>query len=245
MTAPATLPAPYAVRQQRKPGTGAALDDFPTPPWATRALIRFLRGPLVQCLSICDVREPAANRGHMVRPLAEAFGRVIPSDVADYGHGWPVFDYLAPGPDIARAAWTITNPPFNRFDEFLARALDRSGVGVAMLLRQAVLEGQARHRAIWSITPPTDILQFTERCVMVAGRLLDPDVAVPLWSPKAGAMVVRKPSTASTYIWAVWHKPAMGRETRFHWTGECRRALTLPGDYPGGDGTGLARVGDA
>ncbi|MDO5606799.1 MAG: hypothetical protein Q4G25_16740 [Paracoccus sp. (in: a-proteobacteria)] len=58
-----------------------ALDDFPTPPWATRALCEALRDYIGQH----SVREPAANRGYMARPLAEYFRAVEASDIHDYG----------------------------------------------------------------------------------------------------------------------------------------------------------------
>lgn len=43
------------------------LDDFPTPPWATRALC--WRLAMRHDLAGMTVREPCANRGYMVRPL--------------------------------------------------------------------------------------------------------------------------------------------------------------------------------
>lgn len=72
-----------AVIQQRSEPHDS-LDDFPTPPWATRALCEWL---LARSLIMPDFvcREPAANRGHMVRPLDEYFTAVIGSDVHDYG----------------------------------------------------------------------------------------------------------------------------------------------------------------
>ena len=52
-------------------------------------------------------REPAANRGHMVRPLAEHFAHVSASDIHDYGAGYEVQDYLfGPPPTPPRKAQT-------------------------------------------------------------------------------------------------------------------------------------------
>ena len=68
-----------AVMQQRAEPHDS-LDDFPTPPWATRALCEWL-GP--EALADMTCREPAANRGHMVRPLREYFAHVEASDVHD------------------------------------------------------------------------------------------------------------------------------------------------------------------
>jgi hypothetical protein len=63
-----------AVMQQRSEPHDS-LDDFPTPPWATRALCEFLLFNGYE-IENCTVREPAANRGHMVRPLQEYFASV-------------------------------------------------------------------------------------------------------------------------------------------------------------------------
>src|SRR4051794_27246804 len=82
-----------------------SLDDFPTPPWATRALIKHVLFPYLggfapdQQVARMRCWEPACNRGYMARPLVEYFKRVWTSDVADYG--WDgqenVSDFLWPG----------------------------------------------------------------------------------------------------------------------------------------------------
>ena len=80
---------------QRRSEPHDSLDDFPTPPWATRALCEFLlltASDPELLLSELTCREPAANRGHMVRPLREFFDEVRGSDVHDYGAGFPVND---------------------------------------------------------------------------------------------------------------------------------------------------------
>jgi hypothetical protein len=117
---------------QRRSEPHDSLDDFPTPPWATRALCRYLQGLSDEQtgwsgpqLSQMSVREPAANRGHMVRPLQEFFGRVEASDIHDYGAGFPVQDYLF-GPPPPRTDWTITNPPFRLAEQFIKRGLESS-----------------------------------------------------------------------------------------------------------------------
>ena len=53
-----------------------SLDYFPTPPWATRALIEHVIVPDL-CpagdVYTASVWEPACGEGHMARPLAEYF----------------------------------------------------------------------------------------------------------------------------------------------------------------------------
>lgn len=199
-----------AVMQQRSEARDA-LDDFPTPPWATRALCEWL-----VAVDPFTAREPAANRGHMVRPLAEYFDHVEAADVHDYGAGFPVQDYLfGPLPDATD--WTITNPPFRLAEQFIERALATSRRGVAMLVRSAFLEGIGRHERLFSRNPPSDVLQFTERVVMHKGRL----------APEG--------STATAYCWIVWglgpNADWHRNGTRLHWIAPCRRRLERPEDY--------------
>lgn len=191
---------------QRRSEPHDSLDDFPTPPWATRALCDWLRASCM--FRLC--REPAANRGHMVKPLREYFGQVEASDIYDYGAGFPVADYIF-GPDPEPVDWTITNPPFRLAEQFITRALRTSTGGVAVIVRSAFLEGVGRHERLFNQTPPTDILQFTERVVMHRGKLS------------------AKGSTATAYCWLVWRMGAVG--TRFHWIPPCRKRLERPEDY--------------
>lgn len=204
-----------AVMQQRSEPHDS-LDDFPTPPWATRALCEFLRdGPPSEPLDMFTVREPAANRGHMVRPLLEAFGAVYGSDVHDYGAGFPVRDYLfGPTSHLSKTHWTITNPPFRLAEQFIERACDLSTRGVAMLVRAAFLEGQGRYERLFSANQPDYVLQFTERVVMHKGRL----------APEG--------STATAYAWLVWFTgPSAQTLTRLRWIAPCRKRLEREEDY--------------
>jgi hypothetical protein len=202
-----------AVMQQRSEPHDS-LDDFPTPPWATRALCDWMVDWVpYDTFDVC--REPAANRGHMVKPLSEYFTKVVATDIHDYGAGYPVRDYLF-GPMPSLTNWTITNPPFRLAEEFIARALASSSDGVAVIVRSAFLESVGRWRNLFSVNPPTDILQFSERVVMHKGKLSE------------------KGSTATAYCWLVWRisSDAMHEgETRFHWIPPCRKRLERAGDY--------------
>lgn len=199
-----------AVMQQRSEPHDS-LDDFPTPPWATRALCEWLTGRGHDLKSQL-AREPAANRGHMVRPLNEAFGGVMAADVHDYGAGFEVRDYLfGPLDHFSRTDWTITNPPFRLAEQFIERALALSLVGCAMLVRSAFLEGVGRYERIFAERPPTSILQFSERVVMHKGRL----------APEG--------STATAYCWVVWEHDAT--QTSLEWIAPCRKRLEQAADY--------------
>lgn len=198
-----------AVMQQRSEPHNS-LDDFPTPPWATRALCEFLvsKGYYVEGNT---VREPAANRGYMVRPLSEYFGRVIASDIHDYGVGYPVSDYLF-GPTDEIVDWTITNPPFRLAEQFIERMAQTSQRGYAVIVRSAFLEGVGRYNNLFSKSPPTYVLQFVERCPMTKG--------------KGDAKV----SSATAYSWLVWFTNST-RTTTLEWIAPCRKRLERDGDY--------------
>lgn len=201
-----------AVMQQRSEPHDS-LDDFPTPPWATRALCEYLISPRTvgYTLHLDSVREPAANRGHMVKPLAEYFGRVEASDIHDYGAGFPVQDYLF-GPPPPRTEWTITNPPFRLAEQFIRRGLECSNA-VAVIVRSAFLEGVGRHRDLFSVRRPRLVLQFTERVVMHKGTLS------------------AKGSTATAYCWIVWTNTGRHGPTEFDWIAPCRKRLERAEDY--------------
>lgn len=196
-----------AVMQQRSEPHNS-LDDFPTPPWATRALCEYFGFDKKDRLTC---REPSANRGHMVRPLREYFEEVEASDIHDYGAGFPVQDYIF-GPLPTKVDWTISNPPFRMAEQFIARALETSREGVAMIVRSAFLEGVGRHTRLFSLHQPSHILQFSERVVMHKGKL----------SPKG--------STATAYCWLVWAAGPWG-VNQFDWLSPCRKRLERKSDY--------------
>jgi hypothetical protein len=201
----------HAVRAQRHEPHDS-LDDFPTPPWATRALMTHVLQDFGADMRLAW--DPAANRGHMVRPLREFFIAAYASDVHDYGAGFEVRDFLLtfPGGDAPRVHWIITNPPFRLALDFALRALVLAEEGVALLVRTQWLAGRDRYESLFSHRPPAAIAQFVERVPMLRGRL-DP-----------------KGSTATDYAWVVWTKPAAA-ETRLMWIPPCRRRLERPDDY--------------
>lgn len=213
----------HAVMQQRSEAHDS-LDDFPTPPWAVRALMEHVIKPHCSPGSYehnMSVWEPACNRGYMARPLSEYFKRTHFSDIHDYG--WDgqdrVVDFLYPGSEDAMsedpADWIITNPPFRLAEQFAGRCFEIGPrIGFAMLVRIAFLEGVGRYNDLFSVTPPSIVAQFSERVPMVKGRH-DPDA-----------------STATAYCWLVWSPQMWPRHgnTDFVWIPPCRRQLQKPGD---------------
>lgn len=227
-----------AVRERRVEAPDA-LDDFPTPPWATRALVRELiaEGEDPHAMHACD---PACNRGFMARPMGEYFAKVSATDVFDYGvyegNGqhvpWRmdgVSDFLVDWTaGDTQVDWIITNPPFRLGAEFVNHALTCARRGVAVLVRVAFSEGVGRYEKLFRDRPETLFLPFVERVVMWKGVCLDPDVKI--WDAKR--QVMTRPTTATAYGWMVWKTDCLGAGKRKRLIPPCRRALTHPGDYP-------------
>lgn len=193
------------------------LDFFPTPPWATRALMEFVIAAIDPfAADKRSVWEPACGAGHMADVLSDYFPVVHASDVHDYGYGFEVGSFVGCGPDVAVCPfdpdWIITNPPFNLAKQFALRAFDVARKGVALLVRTSWLEGGERYRELFDCYPPEVVGLFSERVPMHKGR----------WDPRG--------STATSYAWVVWRLP-FASETKLVWIppGQ-RQALHYPGD---------------
>jgi hypothetical protein len=203
-----------AVMQQRHEAPDS-LDFFPTPPWATRALMETLsaRGYVYHRSTVW---EPACGEGHMAEVLREYFATVDASDIHDYGRGYRVGDFcgtLLRSETASQPDWIITNPPYNAAAEFLVRALEEAWAGVALLLRISWLEGAERYHTIFTRHPPTTVAVFAGRVSMVKG----------CWDPDA--------SRPTSYAWFIWDKTASVGRPELTWIRpEAQAELTKPHD---------------
>ena len=107
------------------------VDFYPTPAWATYALIEneWFEGDIWEC---------ACGDGSMTEVLARTGMRVVSSDLYDRGFGEPDHDFLTSN---RRAANIITNPPFHSAEGFVAQCLKLAEAKFALRLRLAFLEG--------------------------------------------------------------------------------------------------------
>lgn len=202
----------YAIMAQRK-DNNKELDFFPTPLWATRALLEnVLIWRSREDFKRRSCLEPACGAGHMSKVLLEYFGSVTSQDIYDRGYG-RVGDFLAAHIEPQSYDWVITNPPFNLAEEFILKSLDIARDGVAMITRTSFLESIGRYERLFSKRPPSIVAQFVERCAMLKGRL------------------DRNATTATSYCWMVWSKSFESKETRLVWIPPCRKALERDGDY--------------
>lgn len=188
-------------------------DDFPTPPWATRALLEHVIG--TDGLDQLSCLEPACGAGHMAKVLDEYFKEVRCADAYDYGFA-AIRDFLSYPYETNAVDWVITNPPFRLAEEFVQRSFDVARRGVAMLVRTVFLESVGRYNRLFLNDPPSKFAQFVERVPMVRGRLDG------------------KATTATGYAWLVWEHHARDH-CRVVWIPPCRRKLERPNDYPAGD----------
>jgi hypothetical protein len=142
-------------------------DDFPTPPWATRALLEHVLGDK-RALTHMTCLEPACGAGHMAAVLKEYFSQVHCADAYDYGYGYQR-DFISSPYQTAAFDWVITNPPFRLAEGFVLQGLRVARYGVAILARTVFLESIGRYAGIFCDNPPTKFAQFTERVPMVRG----------------------------------------------------------------------------
>lgn len=156
-------------------------DFYPTPPWATKAL-------LVKEAFGRDVWEPACGDGAISDVLKQAGYRVNSSDIVDRGYG-RVEDFLR---SKKRSESIVTNPPFKLAEEFVRKALAVTTFKVAMLLRLSFLETQQRYR-LFQETPLETVYVSSRRLSLYKG----------------GIEVLS--SGAVAYAWFVWRHGYRGK----------------------------------
>ena len=140
----------HAVMAQRVEAKDS-LDDFPTPPWATRALLEHVISSVYAAESCL---EPACGAGHMSKVLKEYFGEVQSYDVEDYGYA-ERRDFLRHPHKVESFDWVITNPPFKLAESFVLTALPIARRGVAILARTVFIESVGRYERLFLNNPPS------------------------------------------------------------------------------------------
>ena len=163
-------------------------DFFPTPRWATHALMdnEPFHGEIWEC---------ACGDGAMSEVLADAGNPVVSSDLYDRGYGEVGHDFLT---TKRRHPNIITNPPFNSAEGFVAVGLQAAQRKFALLLRLAFLEGANRANTIFHRCPPARVWVFSERITFYM----------------KGAQTAGNGTTA--YAWFVWDKAHAG-STELAW----------------------------
>ncbi len=136
-------------------------DFYPTPAWATEALLEVeqIEG---------YVWEPAAGDGSMTDPLLD-FGKIVKStDIEPRRLDIDRMDFLNdPYVDPQPVSNIITNPPYKHALEFVLKAKEIADEKIIMLLKTRFLEGQ-RRQEMWRDTefPLARLWQFSKRVSM-------------------------------------------------------------------------------
>lgn len=151
-------------------------DFYPTPSWATYALIdnEKFDGEIWEC---------ACGDGSMAEEFRKAGYQTSSSDLYPRGYGESGIDFLT---TTRKADNIVTNPPFHSAEDFVLHASKLATRKFAFLLRLAFLEGAKRQRSIFKALPPARVWVFSERITFY---------------PKN---VEVKGSGTTAYAWFVW-----------------------------------------
>jgi hypothetical protein len=162
-------------------------DFYPTPAWGTLALMNHV--------TFKDhIVEPCCGDGAMSEVLATRY-KVFSSDLHQRGYGTQkdFFDIKHRIPNL------VTNPPFNIAEDMLTHALTIVDRKICLLLRLAFLESVSRYKKFYSITPPSEVLVFTERLSMY---------------PKGYTV---KSGGTTSYGWFIWELDKPPTQTKIAW----------------------------
>lgn len=160
-------------------------DYYATDPAALDGLLQHVTLPH-------KIWEPCCGAGHLSRRLTDLGHEVISSDIADRGFGSAADFFTAPLPD--GCSCIVTNPPYNKANKFIRRALDilPDGGLLCLFLKTLYLEGRQRYENIFRHDPPQLVLQCVSRVLCALNGDFDT-------MRKAGGSAV-------AYAWFVWHK---------------------------------------
>jgi len=174
------------VGSSRRNGKREPNDFYPTPDYATQALLE--REDFDG-----DIWEPACGKGNISAVLKKAgWLNVKSSDIIDYGYG-EVLDFLKS--DFV-ADNIITNPPYKQALEFVLKAKQSSNYKIAMFLKTVFLEGAKRHEMFLDEEfPLKTVYQFSRRVTLYKGG------------------VKMKNSGMIAYAWFVWDRHYKGKPT--------------------------------
>lgn len=143
------------------------------------------------------VWECACGTGCLSERLKQYCHGVVSTDVIDRGYG-QVQDFLLAKEIPSGCSYIITNPPYKYALEFILHALDLlpDGGKCMMFLKTTFLEGEKRHRRLFSNYPPLRILQFSKRV---------------LCAKNAEFQKMRDGGgSAVAYAWFIWEKGYKG-----------------------------------
>jgi hypothetical protein len=173
-------------------GNRAELDFYPTPAYATEALMsrEKFEG---------RVWEPAAGAGDMSQVIEKYNFNVLSTDIKYRGFGSEKsVDFINTDfyPDLIENV--ITNPPFKYAKEFVLTAKKVATKKIAMFLKLVFLEGQRRQEMLMDTEFPLARIYVFSKRVNLYRETLD-------GKGKSGGMIA--------FAWFVWDKSYSGKPT--------------------------------
>lgn len=172
-------------------GVRRELDFYPTPPEATRALL-----PLIWHWGWCDIWEPCCGEG-AISKVFQVTGRfgTISSDIVDHGFGAVADFFQFKRPE---SKTIVTNPPFNRADEFIRHSHKIGVQRMALILKMNFWNAHTKRRETWETWRPYLIAPLTWRLDFTGAGRPHTDCMWCLWdraSPHVGTQFqpVHKP----------------------------------------------------
>lgn len=207
-------------------GERVALDNYPTPAWATRRILEALAlegrfGGLDRCPS--EVWEPCAGDGAICRVVRSFFPRssIIASDIDDRVRSLPasianvafIQDATATMLGASPRELLITNPPFNVAHEIIQAQRDSAALCV-YLLRRNWLSSGSRAGTHYRHDMPDEYLLPDRPSFIVSSKCADSACG---WNEKIGVQDARMAacpncagkvrhttSDVAEYSWFVW-----------------------------------------
>lgn len=174
-------------------------DFYPTPTWATKALVHqeheknHFSGTIL---------EPCCGDGAITKVLKEMLPgfKIISTDLVYRGFGdqKDAFSYQP----HERFTEIITNPPFEIAEDLFHHLIPLTERRLCFLLRTAFLESAGRYERIFSKIPPTRIHVFSERVTMF---------------PKSSENKKGGTTSFSWFVWDRWDDRYPGSPPEVYW----------------------------
>ena len=144
-----------------------------------------------------EIFEPACGTGNISEVLLKNHYKVLSNDIVDRGYGDKHEDFLKTNFNVANI---VTNPPYNRANEFVLHALKFTRNKVAMLLRLSFLEGAQRYNDIYLKSPPAKVYVFSKRVTFMPESIKGNSGSGP-----------------TAYAWFVWDKTRKVKTPEVRW----------------------------
>lgn len=195
-----------------------ALDYYATPSREVTNILEVLN----LNLNRCDILEPCAGGGHMVKGILDyiyeqgydsKLWRLFATDAKQrpiidsiYKNTMEIltgeqYDFLSDSYPYDKADYVIMNPPFTIIEPFVIRGLEIAQKGLLVFGRLQFLEGQSRYENILKNNPPTEIYVYVDR--VKCGKNGD----------------FANTEAIQAYAWFYWDKKKMkdNHITELHW----------------------------